>query len=181
MSFFRSHIIKFKVLFLVATGILFISWPGENAIHAGESVSNWLLEFRSDTENPDVHHKINALRTENGNIPKVLRKASFIVSEHHDDFTLPVDTGNSSDDDIYNTLLLKWSVHQQNTHTETLVFTDRQSQVSQTSDKEYKTIWNQLEYSVQFVVGAYSRISEALDYIYMILRPLVSGIAINAP
>ena len=181
MSFFRSHIIKVPLLLLIITGITFIAWPREDRVPAGESVSSWLMGLRTDSDNPDVHNKIYSLRGDDDDIPGLLRKASSIIGEHKDDFTLPVDGGNATDDDIYNTLLLKWTLHQQESHADTVIIADRQAQVPPASEKEDRTLWSQFTNSIQFIIGAYSRASEVVDYIRMILRPLVSGIAIGAP
>lgn len=181
MSFFRFHIIKVPLLLLIVTGIIFIAWPREDRTPAGESVSSWLLSLRTDTDNPHVHNKIHSLRGEDDDIPGLLRKASAIVGEHQDDFALPVDADNASDDDIYNTLLLKWTLHQQESPADSLLLAERQAQVPPASEKDDKTLWGQITSSIQFVVGAYGKISEAVDYIRMILRPLTGGIAINAP
>ncbi len=181
MSFFRSHIIKVPLLLIIITGITFFAWPREERLPAGESVSSWLMSLRADTDNPDVHSKIYSLRGEDDDIPGLLRKASSIIGEHQDDFNLPVDAGNTSDDDIYNTLLLRWTLHQQNPQADTVFIADRQAQVPPASEKEDKTLWSQFTSSIQFIIGAYSRASEVVDYIRMILRPLVSGIAIGAP
>lgn len=181
MTFFRSHIISLTVLLLFVMGITIIAWPAEERIHSGESISSWLLELRSDTDNPLVISKIDSLKTENGDIPALLRKASAIVGAHQDDFTIPVDASGASDDDIYNTLLIKWTLHQQNKVADTVMITDRQSKMPQVNENDDKTIWNQFTHSIQFVIGTYSKISEAWEYIRMLLRPLASGIAINAP
>ena len=181
MSFFRSHIVKVPLLLLIVTGIVFVAWPREDRIQTGESVSAWLMGLRADTENPEVHNKIYSLRSEEGDIPGLLRKASAIIGEHQDDFTLPVDEGSATNDDIYNTLLLKWTLHQQEAVADTLTIIDRQVQVPPASENDDKSLWSQVTNSVQFIVGAYSRISDAIDYIRMILRPLVGGISINAP
>ena len=181
MLFFRKHIITTTVLFLFVLGTALFVWPDQNETHSGESVSSWLFDLRSNTENPEVYEKISSLRTENGDIPGLLRKASSIVSQHSDDFTLPVDSTDASDDDIYNTLLLKWSLHQHDNTTRTVTITDRQSQVPQANEKEDKTSWNQLVQSIQFVAGTYNRLSDAWEYVRVILRPLASAIAINAP
>ncbi len=181
MSFFRSHIIKAPLLLLIATGIIFIAWPGKQHVHSGESVSSMLLGLRSDTENPVVQNKIYSLRSEEGDIPGLLRKASSIIGEHQDDFKLPVDRGKATDDDIYNTLLLKWTLYQQQVPADTVIIPDRQIQAPPASEKEDKTFWSQVTNSIQFVIGAYNRVSDVVDYIRMILRPLVSGIAIGAP
>lgn len=181
MSIFRIHIIKIIVLLLFVTGIMLVAWPGKDRSHSGESVSAWLFELRSDTENPDVHNKINSLRTENGDIPGLLRKASTIIGEHSEDFTLPVENGDATNDDIYNTLLLKWTLHQKGEPSDTVMITDRQPQVPPANEKDDKSVWQELTNSVHMVVSAYSKISQAWDYIRMILRPLVSGVAINAP
>ena len=170
------------MLLLIVTGVLFIAWPGEHREPAGESVSSWLLGLRNNTENPEVQKKIYSLRAEEGDIPGLLRKASAIVGEHKDDFALPVnDADSASDDDIYNTLLLKWTLHQQTAPADTVIIADRQSQIPPASEKEDKTLWGQFVNSIQFVIGAYSRISDAVDYVRMILRPLASGISIGAP
>ncbi len=181
MTLFRAHIIKIAVLFLFVSGTVALIWPEQNRMEAGESVSNWLFELRSDTDNPVVYEKISSLRSEQGDIPGLLRKASSIVGEHADDFTLPVDEGGTSDDDIYNTLLLKWSIHQQATATDTVMITDRQSQVPPANEKDDKSTWNQLVNSIRFVTGAYGQISETWNYIRMLLKPMASGIAIGAP
>jgi hypothetical protein len=181
MSIFRNHNIKITVLFLFVTGMIFVAWPWEERAHPGESVAAWLFELRSDTENPDVHDKIHSLRMESGDIPGLLRKASAIIGDHAEDFTLPVDNGTSSDDDIYNTLLLKWSLHQQNAPVDTVMITDRQTSVPQANEKEDKTVWGQFTGSIQLVAGTYSRVVLAWDYVRMLIRPLTSGIAIGAP
>ena len=181
MSYFRSHIIKISVLLLFVTGMLIVAWPGKDRTSNSESISTWLMDLRSDTHNPVVHDKINSLSTKDGDIPGLLRQASSIISNHQDDFVLPVNSDDASDDDIYNTLLIKWTLHQQETVADTIMLSDRQSQVPAATEKDNKTYWDQVTQSVNFVIGAYSRVSEAWDYIRMILRPLVSGIAINAP
>lgn len=181
MSFYRKHIIKITILLLFAVGTMLVVWPGQNRTEASESVSSWLLDLRSDTDNPVVLDKISSLRTEKDDVPGLLRKASSIISEHSDDFTIPVDSNSSSDDDIYNTLLIKWSLHQQEGGTNTVMITDRQTEVTKASEKDNTTVWSQITNSAHFVVGTYSRISEVWEYIRMILRPMVSGIAIGAP
>jgi len=181
MSFFRSHIIKVPLLLLIITGITFVAWPREDRKQAGESVSVWLMGLRADTDNPEVQNKIYSLRGEQGDIPGLLRKASAIVGEHQDDFTLPVDEGGDTSDDIYNTLLLKWTLYQQEALADTLTVIERQVQVPPASEKEDKTLWSQVTNSIQFIIGAYSRLSDVVDYIRMILRPLIGGISINAP
>lgn len=181
MSFYRKHIIKITFLLLFAVGIMLVVWPGQNRTEASESVSSWLLDLRSDTDNPVVLDKISSLRTEKDDVPGLLRKASTIISEHSDDFTIPVDSNSSSDDDIYNTLLIKWSLHQQEGGTNTVMITDRQTEVTKASEKDNTTVWSQITNSTHFVVGTYSRISDIWEYIRMILRPMVSGIAIGAP
>ncbi len=181
MAFFRSHIVKVPLLLLIVTGITFFAWPREDRKQTSESVSVWLMGLRADTDNPEVQNKIHSLRGEQGDIPGLLRKASAIVGEHQDDFTLPVDEGSATNDDIYNTLLLKWTLYQQEALADTVMIVDRQVQVPPASEKEDKTLWSQVSSTVQFVVGAYSRLSDAIDYIRMILRPLSGGISINAP
>ncbi len=181
MSYFRNLIIKIAVLILFVTGMLFVAWPWSERAHPGESVATWLFELRTDTDNPDVHDKIYSLRTENGDIPGLLRKASSIIRDHADDFTIPVDNESASDDDIYNTLVLKWTLHQQDIPVDTVMITDRQTQVPQANEKEDKSVWNQFTGSIQLLIGTYSRINQAWEYVRMILRPLVSGIAIGAP
>ncbi len=181
MEFFRSHIIKIPLLLLIVTGITFFVWPREDRKQAGESVSVLLMSLRADTDNQEVQNKIHSLRGEQGDIPGLLRKASDIIGQHQDDFTLPVDEGGATNDDIYNTLLLKWTLYQQESLTDSVMIVDRQVQVPVASEKEDKSLWNQVTSTVQFVVGAYSRLGEAIDYIRMILRPLAGGISINAP
>jgi hypothetical protein len=181
MEFFRSHIVKIPLLLLIITGITFFVWPREDRKQTGESVSVWLMSLRADTDNQEVQNKIYSLRGEQGDIPGLLRKASDIIGQHQDDFTLPVDDSGATNDDIYNTLLLKWTLYQQETLADTVVIIDRQIQVPPASEKDDKTLWNQVTSTVQFVIGAYSRLSDAIDYIRMILRPLAGGISINAP
>ncbi len=181
MRFFRSHTVKVPLLLLIVTGIIFVAWPREDRIQTGESVSAWIMALRADTDNPELHGKIYSLRSEKDDIPGLLRKASAIIGEHQDDFTLPVDEGNATNDDIYNTLLLKWTLHQQEAVTDTLTILDRQVQVPPASEKDDKSLLSQVTNSIQFIIGAYSRVSEAIDYIRMILRPLAGGISINAP
>lgn len=181
MSYLRSYSIKIAVLLLFVTGMLIVAWPAKDRTNNGESISNWLLDLRSDTSNPVVHNKISSLSNQDGDIPGLLRQATSIISSHQDDFVLPVNSGDASDDDIYNTLLIKWTLHQQEAAADTVTISDRQSQVPAATEKDNKSYRDQVTQSLSFVVGAYSRISEAWDYIRLILRPLVSGIAINAP
>ncbi|MDG5767907.1 hypothetical protein QA596_10555 [Balneolales bacterium ANBcel1] len=181
MEIFRAHIIKLAVLLLFVAGTALFVWPSQSDTQPGESVSSWLFDLRTNKDNPVVYQKISSLRTQEGDIPGLLRKASSIVSEHADDFSLPVDSTDSSDDDIYNTLLLKWTIHQQETMTRTVTIADRQTQVPPANEEDDQNAWNQLTQSIDFVIGAYGRISEAWEYIRIILRPLASGIAIGAP
>lgn len=181
MLFFRNHIIKIAVLILFVTGMLSVALPWEERVHPGESIATWLFELRADTVNPDVQAKIYSLRSENGDISGLLRKASSIISAHADDFTLPVDSGNASDDDIYNTLLLKWTLHQQDIPVDTVMITDRQTSVPQAHEKDNKPVWSQYTDSIRELVGTGSRIHQVRDNMRTILLPLVSGIAIGAP
>ncbi len=181
MSIFRAHIIKVSALLLFGLGTFLYLFPEHGRMQTGESVSSWLSELRVNKDNSEVYEKISSLRTEDGDIPGLLRKASFIVSEHADEFALPVDSTDTSDDDIYNTLLLKWSMHQQEAMDRTVTINDRQNKAPVANENENKSTWNQIVQSVDFVVGAYSRVQEVWDYVRIMLRPLSSGVAIGAP
>ncbi|MDI6400995.1 hypothetical protein QLX67_03240 [Balneolaceae bacterium ANBcel3] len=182
MSFFRIHIIKITLIALSLTGLCILVWPWQNQSHRGESVSNWLFELRTDTENPEVYDKISSLRSENGDIPRLLRKASDIIRDHTEDFAIPVDPDDATNDEIYNTLLIKWSIQNRSAATsDTIMISERQSSVPNNPEKEDRSLMGQLSETVDFVLGVYTRISETINHIQRILRPLSGGISINAP
>lgn len=181
MEVFRLHIIKIPLFLLILMGIALLVWPGGDGKQTGESVSVWLMSLRTDTDNQEVRNKIYSLRSEHGDVPGLLRKASAIVGEHQDDFGLPMDDSDATSDDIYNALLLKWTLYQQETLADTVVILERQAQVPPATEKDDKSLWKQVSDTVQFVAGTYSRLGEAIEYIRMILRPLSGGISINAP
>lgn len=181
MSLFRSHILHVTVLILFVAGMIHLALPTGGRHGSAESVSSWLSGLRSNTSNSEVTEKIDALRTERSNIPDLLRKASGIINEHRDDFNIPVDTSNTSDDDIYHTLLIKWTLYQQNSSTSALMTAERQNQVPQATDKEDSTTWGQFTATVRLVIDAWSRTREAVEFVRSLLRPLSSGIAIGAP
>lgn len=149
--------------------------------HTGESISAWLLDLRTDTENPQVHKKIFSLKTERGDVPGLLRKASAIISEHTDDFKLPLNKTSKTGDEIYNTLLLKWTLHQQSSQADSFTVTERQTPFPKNIEQEGSTVWNPFIHLNHIVAGAHSKNNKAWNYLQVILIPLKGGIAIGAP
>lgn len=181
MEFFRKHIIKTSILLLFAAALVLVLRPASQHHYNGESVSNWLLSLRSDTESPEVHEKIASLRSQQGDLPGLLRQASSIVSEHADDFTLPVNGPEASDEDIYNTLLLKWTMQQQSENHASALHQERNTRNNQAPEPEQSTLRTNVVQAVQVVVSTYEKAGEIRDFVRRLLQPLSSGIAINAP
>lgn len=182
MSFFRLHIIKVSVLIIFITGLIFL-FRADKGSHANAvSVSTWLLELRADTTNEVLQQKIYSLASEEKDINRLLQEASALVSEYPDDFKIPISGENPSHDEIYNTLVLKWSHHhQQAATTNAIMATDRVIPASSGNDNEENSIRHSWVQTVNFVLSTYGRVVEVWEYILLLLRPFATGIVINAP
>lgn len=108
MKGLRNHIVKWSVVVLVWTGFGIYLCQPVRSDHISRTFTNWLNSVVKNDDSADLIKQINELKEAEPGISNLLHRASIIISNHNEDFNLPL-AGETSRDHVYRLLLTEWN------------------------------------------------------------------------
>jgi len=184
MQYFRKHIIKWLVSFVLTLGMAahiaipysskaqknaFAQWLDRNVVENGEE---------SETT---IRAHIKKLPAQNENFPLLLEQASMLVVTNKNDFKLPINKASDDTGTISLWLFEKWSQHQDEAGSKDALLPET-IKPSLKWALQNNSLTSFLNLSAAHLLPA---IPESLDNILLVIQnrplPFLSGISINAP
>lgn len=114
MTFFRSHIIRMSGVLSLLAGIVFCYFSPSDEYARHEAFASWLesqLKTSQEVDAP-LRSQIQALSFEDGELDRVIQKASELVQNHSDDFELPLNKQPENPEEIFHLLVQSWNSYQ---------------------------------------------------------------------
>lgn len=114
MTFFRSHIIRMSGVLSLLAGIVFCFFSPSDEYARHEAFASWLesqLKTSQEVDAP-LRSQIQALSFEDGELDRVIQKASELVKNHSDDFELPLNKQPENPEEIFHLLVQSWNSYQ---------------------------------------------------------------------
>lgn len=186
MKIFRSHILRSYSFFVLMIGIaLHLVGDSEQQAHH-EAFTSWLGSHLKNSDS-EAHQALENLSKDHSELDEVIRKASELVSNHADEFSLPLESEsdeNDGSDDMYHLLLEQWN-HFQNSEAgmgKAIFVESAKSNTILPNDGKFASIAgisNRIPTAEQYPD---IKTRDAQDYNSSFqLRPMASGTAIGAP
>ena len=182
---FRSHNLLILIGFLL--GIGFVShFLGERVQHAqDDQLTEWLITF-ADEEHRVIAGNIlrEAIENDNDDLKSALERASEVIASHPEIFTVPVDSEETTDQDVFKVLIKQWNMNQETGGMSKGIQTERDRSAAKTSvESKLSNHWS-TSADKYFKAGAtflVETVPGARYIISFVLRPLIDGLSINAP
>ena len=181
MQKLRSYSFIWIVLLALLAGITVQQAGLYNTDNEPDDLTRWLLGFAADYQTEQAIEKLSGLDRSQSNDQDVIAQATSIMLENPEIFTLPGENGEK--DDLAKVLLLQWTAQQPTSGM------NSSAQVERNRNAHANTNDGQSRY---FYAAAKSVVNNAIDVIRQalpapaelidrLLKPLLDGIAINAP
>jgi hypothetical protein len=184
MQFFRSQKLIWTTTVLLLVAVVLPFSRAEQSSQTNDELTNWLLSFAYEQTSDAAHVKIASIKANQAPLHEVMQQASHIIFSNPELFRSPLGKTTNSDDEIYQVLLIQWTLQQEASGMAKGVQIERTRSVAYqpTSDTTQKTSFAILSDAARqrwTSVGLHVPGSENLVNIF--IRPLLGGIAINAP
>ncbi len=109
MKIFRTHIIQNLSACLLLAGMFFYFLKPASSNTDDDAFASWLKTNLKTGNNAEVIDQIQQLSHSGSEIESVIRKASSLVKNHADDFTLPVAQDDQDENEVFQVLLKEWN------------------------------------------------------------------------
>lgn len=157
--------------------------PGDD-VRQSDELTGWLLSFAAETHSEAASAKLNEIKLGTGDDYKtILAKASEIMVEYPDLFSITSESDPANDQELFEILLIQWNLSNQATGMSKGLKPDRSRTVATTPHDYQSRHWAGKTFDA--VKAPVQRISNAFpvleSFISTVLLPLIGGKAINAP
>jgi hypothetical protein len=182
---FRSHNLLLLIGFLL--GIGFVShFIGERARHTqDDQLTEWLMTFADDKHRVLAGNILReAIQNDNDDLKSALERVSEVIASHPDIFNVPVDSEETSGQDVFKVLIKQWNMNQDTGGMSKGIQTERDRSAAKTSvESKLSNHWS-ISANKYFKAGAMflvENVPGAKYIVSFVLRPLIDGLSINAP
>ncbi|MCC5927574.1 MAG: hypothetical protein JJU41_13560 [Bacteroidetes bacterium] len=181
MQKLRSYSVIWIVLLALLAGITVQQAVLYNSDDKPDELTRWLMGFAADYQTDQAFEKLSGIDRKSVSDQDVIALASGIMLDNPDLFTLPHEDGEQ--DDLARVLMLQWTAQQPSSGMNSSAQVER-NRNGKTNTHESPTRY--IQAAVRSVAATASAvIKEALpapsELIDRFLKPLLDGIAINAP
>jgi hypothetical protein len=114
MQIFRSKRLLILTSIILWIGISTRFFAAQTDTKHSNELTNWLLTFADKDQSDLASSKLrSAIQQDPNGFRGMLSKASEVIVEFPDLFNLPLDSANSTNQDVLEVLLIQWDLHNQ--------------------------------------------------------------------
>lgn len=182
MSIFRLHTLRIPLVVLITLSVLSFLFHDQKSVKQEDKVVNWLQSLMLEQHDAEVNSKLASLSYQGSDTSDFLKEATQIIRDHSDHFKLPIDSSQSSDEEIYQLLLVEWTEFQQtNSGMNATTNVDRSSKNGFYLEKYFKTASDAVKDFSKTTHTIYTTSLDVIQFIRHNILPLIGGTAIGAP
>lgn len=182
MYLLRSHSLIWIILLALLAGITAQSALNNFSDERADELTVWLVGFANDQQSELAYEKLRDINRSGSSHHDVIAKASHIMLENPDVFSLPENTAESNDD-LVQVLLLQWTSQQGPSGMNSSAQIERSRNLyASTPDGQSRSLVDAAESVINRAVEVVRKALPAPSFILdRLLKPLLNGLAINAP
>lgn len=178
----RSHPIIWLILLALLAGITAQSAVSYFSDERSDELTIWLVGFANEQQTDLAYEKLRDIDRSGSSHHDVIARATRIMLENPDIFSLPDSTADSNDD-LAQVLLLQWTSQQAPSGMNSSAQIERSRNLhASTPDSQSRSIAEAAESIVNRAIEVVRKALPAPSFILdRLLKPLLNGVAINAP